>query len=105
MQLAKVGKEDVKLPSDVVWKWGVNAVYSQGSYAYLRIPTSRTFTLVTYRLESRQNNGRGRDGMCKCEPYGLASGDRPQHRLQDVRHRLQRKLDWEKWMSERCTYS
>ena len=43
MQLAKVGKEDVKLPPDVVWKWGVNAVYSQGSYVYLRIPTFRKF--------------------------------------------------------------
>ena len=93
MQLAKVGKEDVKLPPDVVWKWGVNAVHSQGSYAYLRIPTCRTFTLVTYRLASRQSNEPGRDGMCKCELYGLASEDRLQHRLQAVRHRLQRDLD------------
>ena len=96
MQLAKVGKEDVKLPPDVVWKRGANAVYGQGSYAYLRILTCRTFTLVTYRLVSRQNNEPGRDGMCICERYGLASEDRLQHRLQDVRHRLQRDLDWDK---------
>ena len=37
MQLANVGEEDVKLPPDVVRKRGVNAMYSQGSYAYLRV--------------------------------------------------------------------
>ena len=38
MQLTNVGEEDVKLPPDVVRKRGVNAMYSQGSYAYLRLP-------------------------------------------------------------------
>ena len=37
MQLANVGEEDVKLPPNVVRKRGVNAMYSQGSYAYLRV--------------------------------------------------------------------
>ena len=105
MQLAKVGKEDVKFPPDVVWKWGANAVYSQGSYAHLRILSCRIFTLVTYRLGSRQNSEPRRDGMCICEPYGLASEDQRQHRQLNVQHHLQGKLDWKKWVNERCTYS
>jgi len=38
MQLTNVGKEDVKLPPDVVRKRGVDAMYGQGSYAYVKLP-------------------------------------------------------------------
>jgi hypothetical protein len=48
------------------------------------------FSLVTYRLVSRQNNERCHDGTCTCQPYGQASGGRQQHRQQDVPHRLQK---------------